>query len=243
MSTESFELRLDQSRSVRSVLATALRCYISRTAFFMTITATVVIPWALVIWLATGRGLLDQRSGSSGDALLSLAISSLIVGPLVSALHVNALTDIGLGERPRLVPVLRRGVLALPVVAAAQIVADLGSFVGFICLIIPGVVLSARWILVPQIAALEGCTWIDCLKQSWQRTRGLVLHILAVVLAVTIPLFILGRVLALLLPARTDPLTLTIDVLLEMISISIVALTQAVLYYDIQARQSATVSA
>jgi hypothetical protein len=243
MSTESFELRLDQSRSVRSVLATALRCYISRTAFFMTITATVVIPWALVIWLATGRGLLDQRSGSSGDALLSLAISSLIVGPLVSALHVNALTDIGLGERPRLVPVLRRGVLALPVVAAAQIVADLGSFVGFICLIIPGVVLSARWILVPQIAALEGRNWIDCLKQSWQRTRGLVLHILAVVLAVTIPLLILGRVLALLLPARTDPLTLIIDVVLEMISISIVALTQAVLYYDIQARQSATVSA
>jgi hypothetical protein len=243
MSTESFELRLDQSRSVRSVLATALRCYISRTAFFMTITATVVIPWALVIWLATGRGLLDQRSGSSGDALLSLAISSLIVGPLVSALHVNALTDIGLGERPRLVPVLRRGVLALPVVAAAQIVADLGSFVGFICLIIPGVVLSARWILVPQIAALEGRNWIDCLKQSWQRTRGLVLHILAVVLAVTVPLFILGRVLVLLLPARTDPLTLIIDVVLEMISISIVALTQAVLYYDIQARQSATVSA
>jgi hypothetical protein len=243
MSTESFELRLDQSRSVRSVLATALRCYISRTAFFMTITATVVIPWALVIWLATGRGLLDQRSGSSGDALLSLAISSLIVGPLVSALHVNALTDIGLGERPRLVPVLRRGVLALPVVAAAQIVADLGSFVGFICLIIPGVVLSARWILVPQIAALEGRNWIDCLKQSWQRTRGLVLHILAVVLAVTVPLFILGRVLVLLLPVRTDPLTLIIDVVLEMISISIVALTQAVLYYDIQARQSATVSA
>jgi hypothetical protein len=239
MSIGSLELRLDETRSVGSVVSTALRCYVARAAFFMTITATVVVPWALVIWLVTGRGLLDQRSGGSGDALLSLGISGLIVGPLVSALHVHALSDLGSGERPRLVPVLRRGILALPLVAAAQVAADLGSFAGVICLIIPGVILSARWILVPQIAAVERPNWIDCLRHSWRRTHGLVLHILGVVLAVTVPLFVINRVIALLVPDRTDALTLVVGVAVELISISIVALTQAVLYYDIQARQSA----
>jgi hypothetical protein len=237
MSTGSFELRLDHTRSVRSVLATALRCYLSRTAFFTTITATVVVPWALVIWLVTGRGLLDQRSGTSGAALLSLGIASLIVGPLVSALHVHALSDIGNGRRPRLLSVLRRGVLVLPLVAAAQVVADIGSFVGTICLIIPGVILWARWILVPQIAALERPNWIDCLKQSWGRTRGLVLHVLGVAFGVTIPLIVIFRVISLLTPNRTDALTLSVGVIWELITISIVALTQAVLYYDVQARQ------
>jgi hypothetical protein len=66
-----------------------------------------------------------------------------------------------------------------------------------------------------------------------------VLHILGVVLAVTIPLFVINRIIALLLPNRTDALTLVVGVVVELISISIVALTQAVLYYDIQARQSA----
>jgi hypothetical protein len=239
MSTGSFELHLDESRSVRSVVSTALRCYVSRAGFFMTITATVVVPWALVIWLVTGRGLLNQRSGGSGEALLSLGISSLIVGPLVSALHVHALTDLGGGQRPQLVSVLRRGIVALPLVAAAQVVADIGSCVGLVCLIIPGVILSARWILVAQIAAVERPNWIDCLRHSWQRTRGLVLHILGVVLAVTIPLFAIDRLITLLLPNRADALTLVVGVVVELISISIVALTQAVLYYDIQARQPA----
>lgn len=102
-------------------------------------------------------------------------------------------------------------------------------------------ILSARWILVPQIAAVEHPNWIDCLKLSWGRTRGQVLHILGVVLAVTIPLFLIDRVIALLMPNRTDALTLVVGVVVELISISIVALTQAVLYYDIQARQSGSV--
>jgi hypothetical protein len=135
-----------------------------------------------------------------------------------------------------LISAVRR--VALPLVAAAQVVADLGS-----CVWAHLPVHSRRdpvgpWTCVAQIAAVERLNWFDCLRQSWRRTRGLAFHIIAVVRAVTLPLIAIDRVVALLLPTRTNSVTLLIGVVWELISISVVPLTQAVLYSDIQARDA-----
>lgn len=71
-----------------------------------------------------------------------------MIGPLISALHVHAVREIRDGSRPRLASVAPQALAALPVVSAAVIISTLGTFLGYIALIVPGVLLSLRWSVV-----------------------------------------------------------------------------------------------
>ena len=85
----------------------------------------------------------------------SYSLDSFLIGPLISALHVRAVRDIRDGDRPRLASIAPRALAVLPVVSAAVIISTLGIFAGFIALIVPGILLSLRWSVVAQAAALE----------------------------------------------------------------------------------------
>jgi hypothetical protein len=58
----------------------------------------------------------------------------------------------------------------LPVVAAAEIVANVGIVAGTYALAIPGIILSVRWSVVAQTAAVEHEGWLPALRRSWRLT-------------------------------------------------------------------------
>ena len=114
--------------------------------------------------------------------VILLLVAFALVGPLVSALYVNALVAIGEGRGPSIADVARQGLRALPVVAAAQIVAGIGIGVGFVLFIVPGVILALRFAVVAQVAAIERTDWPGALRRSAVLTRGNYLRILALLL-------------------------------------------------------------
>jgi hypothetical protein len=88
---------------VGEVLAGVLRCYERYPALFIELTLAVVLPYALVVWLVSGRGLLGGGHRYASATLIVFLVETLIVTPLISALHMHALTVIS-QDRERRAP-------------------------------------------------------------------------------------------------------------------------------------------
>lgn len=230
---------LERPKSVGELIADAVRCYRLYPGLFAQITLAVVVPYALIVLLIDGRGLLSQGGGSASAALLVLVLDLLLVGPLISALHVNAVAEIGERRHPQVNAVLARGARVLPVVAAAQIVAAFGTGLGFILLIVPGVLLMARWAVVAQTAALEEVNWIGALRRSGELTAGSYLHVLGLLISVAVINIVIARIGTALAGSGSggSVVAVVLGIVFEMVTLSFAALSSAMLYFDLRARK------
>ena len=231
----------ERSRSVGEILAATVGLYRRFPLLFAVLAVAVIAPYKLIVLAITGHGPLWRGRQSTGTSWLLLLLETSLITPLVSALHVHAVDTIGQGRRPRLGPIALRGARALPVVVAAEIMANIGIALGFIALIIPGILLMLRWAVVAQAAALEHGSWLDALRSSRRLTRNRYGHVFGLLL-VTVAL---GFVLYLV--ARSVPLgnsahapSVVAGIALATVVASFSALTFAVLYFDLRARESET---
>lgn len=231
---------LERPKSIGELISDAVRCYRLYPVLFAQITLAVVVPYALIVLLIDGRGLLSQGSGNASTALLVLVLDLLLVGPMISALHVNAVVEIGEHRRPQVGAVLTRGARVLPVVAAAQVVAAIGTGLGFILLIIPGLLLMARWAVVAQTAALEDVNWITALRRSGELTAGSYLHVLGLLISVGVINVVIDQIGTALSGSRASVGAVVLGILFEMVTLSFSALSSAMLYFDLRARGRAS---
>ena len=197
----------------------------------------VVVPYELAVLALTHLPPLGARHESPGTAVTLGLLDVALISPMVSALYVSAVMTAGASERPRLANVAARGLTALPVVVAAQIIAAIGIAAGLFAFILPGIVLAVRWAVVAQVAAIERTDWMGALRRSLVLTRGNSLHVFMVIFfaaAVDLALAAAGS-------AVTESTTRAKDVVLGIavvtVARSFAALTTAVLYFDLVARQ------
>jgi hypothetical protein len=232
----AYQLALDQSRSVREILVATVRVYRRYPLLFAILALAVIAPYKLAVLAATGYGPLRSHENAGVSWLLLLADSALIT-PLVSALHVHAVVAIGEGQRPRLRAVALRGLQVLPVVAAADVITSLGIGLGFVALIIPGILLWLRWAVVAQAAALEHEGWLPAMRSSTRLTAGYYWHVLGLLLVTAVPLtgaFIGAR--AIPLGSTSGVASVTVGIAIDTAAASVYALTLALLYFDLRAR-------
>jgi hypothetical protein len=226
---------IKREHSVASIIAQALDLYQSYPLLFATLALAVVVPYEVAVLALTGTTTLSGAKGSAG-ILLSL-LDYVLVGPLISALHIHAVALISDGEKPRLGEVALRGLRVLPVVAAAVVASGLGIALGLLALIVPGILLSLRWAVVAQVASMEHEGWIPALDGSRQLTRGHYLHILGLGVIVTI---LTG---GLTLSARAIPTgagagSVALSIATHTLTASFSALVFAILYFDLRARRA-----
>ena len=174
----SAHVDLRRVKSATEVIGDALRCYGRYPALFAALTLAVVVPYGVIVLLIDRAGLLGVSRHGATAAIIVVLFNLLLVGPLISALHVHAVAEIGEGREPNLRQVFARGVRVLPVVAAAEIVAGIATGIGFLALIVPGLILLARWAVVAQAAAIERVDWSSARRRSAELTRGSYLHVL-----------------------------------------------------------------
>lgn len=154
------------------MLSTAFALYSRVPILFLTFAAIVVVPYELIVLAITGAGPLAQgHLGFFGSKGLLIA-DSFIVTPLISALHVHAVREIGAGGRPTFAATVRRSLPRLPVVAVAAGVSGVLIGIGTLAFLIPGLLVLMIWPVVAQAAALESGSWIDALRRSFDLTRG-----------------------------------------------------------------------
>jgi len=230
------QIDLAKQRSVGGILGATARLYRGYPLLFLILALAVMAPFELGVLAVTGYGPL-RRHESTGTSLLLLLLRTSLITPLIAALHMQAVIAIGDGRRPLLRAIAMGGLSVLPVVAAAEIAANIAIAVGFIALVIPGVLLSLRWAVVAQAAAVEGEGWLDALRSSQRLTSTHYGHVFGLS-------FLAGALAtAASLGARTIPLGSTAGVAsvaagiaVETAIASFAALTLALLYFDLRAR-------
>jgi hypothetical protein len=235
-----YSIDLSRRRSIWKILRSTLDLYRRYPLLFVSLAVGLIAAYELAVLLIAGYGPLAQHTHRSLQARIVLELLSFsLIGPLISALHVHAVISIGEGRMPRLIDVARRGLRVLLVVAAAaEIVANVGIVAGTYALAIPGIILSVRWSVVAQAAAVEHEGWLPALRRSWRLTSGSFWHIFGLILVTGL------LALGIILGARTIPvgnssgiISVTLGIAIDTVIASFLALTLAILYFDLLARE------
>jgi len=237
---DPYSIDLTRERSTWEILRSTLKLYSEYPWLFLTLAFAVMAPWDLGKLAITGVGPFGHahHEGFLERESIALLGATLIVA-LISALHVHAVVVVGEGRRPRLGSVTWSGVRVLPIVGAAAVIADAGTELGFFALLIPGIVLWIRLIVVAQAAAIEQAGVRPALRRSWQLTRPHQGHIFGLLLVVGV--LVVGvslGVFALTTGSGSSPGALALGIAVNTIVTSFTALTTALLYFDLRAREA-----
>ena len=235
--TQAQRIDLNTERPLGAILAAAASLYRAYPLLFAVLALAVMAPFELIVLAVTGYGPLRHGHEDATARVVVLLLRSALIGPLISALHVHAVVKIGEGERPRLAAVAARGLQVLPVVAAASIMSALGIGLGFLALVIPGILLALRWAVVGQAAALENGGWLEAIHSSARLTKGLYGHVLALLFTIGLVTLAVGLVGGAIDVGSTSGLaSVTLGIAIDTLVASFSALTLALLYFDLRAR-------
>lgn len=237
----SSAIDLGRERSALEILRTALAVYVRYPLLFAVLAIGVIAPYELARLAVTGVGPLGSATtGQEGTFLLFELVYYVLVGPLISALHVHAVIAIGEGKRPRIGPVALRGLSVLAVVCAAEIVAGILIGLGFIALIVPGIILSLRWSVVAQTAAVDHEGWMPALRRSAKLSAGNYWHIFRVLVAIGLLTFVIAAIVGALAGSGhgAGVASVVAGIVLYTLIASFAALTLAILYFDLCARDA-----
>jgi hypothetical protein len=225
-------------RPAHQLVVEAFGLYRRYPLIFPVLAAGVVVPYQVVVLVTTGTGPFARSSLDVRLGLLLTLIEWVLIGPLVSALHVHAVRETCEGRDPRLVPVAKLGLSVLPVVVAASIISGLGIALGFVAFFVPGIFLMLRWYVVAQAAAIERDGWLPALRHSHQLTKTHYGHIFVfsiyLALIVSVPTLLVGLGFE---HRSTTVASFAVGVIVQVFALSFGALATALLYFDLRARR------
>ena len=232
---------VNEPRPAHGLVIDAFHLYRRYPLLFLVLAAAVIVPYEVLILVVIEAGPFEQGSLDAVVGLWLTLADIALVTPLVSALHVHAVREARDGGDPKLAPIARQGLKVLPVVAAASIVSWLGILAGFIALIVPGVILTLRWFVVAQAAAIDDDGWLTALRRGADLTEGRYGHVFVFLLYVAViaaaPLYLVGLAFG---DDSTSAGSFIVAVLVTVVSYSFAALATALLYFDLRARLEVT---
>ncbi|HXQ00920.1 MAG TPA: hypothetical protein VN845_12765 [Solirubrobacteraceae bacterium] len=128
----------------------------------------------------------------------------------------------------------------LAVVAAAEIIAGILIALGFVALIIPGIILGLRWSVVAQTAAVDHEGWLPALRRSAKLAAGNYWHIFRVLITIGLLTFLISAIAATATGGgqSTSVAAVLVGIVVYTLIASFAALTLAVLYFDLRAREA-----
>jgi hypothetical protein len=178
-----------------------------------------------------------RREAVGGRQLASIALGTVIIPPLVTALLVVVVQGLARAQEPTVGAALRLAGPRLPAALGAVVLYSLGVALGFVALIVPGVWLSVRWYFGPQAAVVDGLGPADALRRSaevvqtrWWRTFG-------VLLAFGLLTGIFGAVIgAAIRSIDNGAIYTSAQVLLQAGLLSLTAIFGTLLFFDSRAR-------
>lgn len=153
----SSTLDLGRPRTLGELLDTTFGLQRRWFAVFFWVTAIVNVPVAIAIdgaWVGElHHG--QNAHGAPGAVVASFLLGRLVVPALVTALHVRIVQALAAGQEPSVAAAFRLLGSAAWLALAATALYILGTIVGFVLLIVPGVIVAVRWYFAPQVAVVD----------------------------------------------------------------------------------------
>ncbi|MBO0808916.1 MAG: hypothetical protein J2P32_11520, partial [Actinobacteria bacterium] len=176
------------------VLGEAWQLYKRYAAHFLVISFIIYVPTAIVV------GVLYRYAGYAGSGIawvIDLFATFLLQTALVKAVQDvrDGRVDMDLGQT------IKAALPYLLPVAAASILAAIGIVIGFILIIVPGLILLTFWsLIVPSIVIGEAGVF-ESFSRSWRTVRGYAWHVFGTYILVFLIWIAFRIVLALILLA------------------------------------------
>ena len=237
-------LDLTQPRTLGDLLGACFGLYRGYFRTFATIALVIVVPVELIVsGVGVGQLWLGYDPEPSLGILLAQGIAyGLVSAPLVTAMQITAVIEIGAGRAPSARASLRAGLDVFAPLLGAVLLFWLGLIGGFLLLIVPGIYLMVRWYFTPQAVVVDGRRGRGALARSGELVKGSWWRVFGIAivfgLIATLPLLIAGQLIAAAAEqADSGALLLAGTVLTDALAISLSALLGTLLYFDLRARR------
>jgi hypothetical protein len=175
------------------VLGEAWNYYRRFATHFLIIAFAIYLGAAIVVLLLSLAGAIGSFLG---------VIINLIAAFLVQAALVKAVQDVRDGQVDlNLGDTVRAALPFLGAVAIASILAGIGIAIGFVLIIVPGLVLLTFWSLIVPCIIIGGEGALGSFGKSWRTVRGYAWHVFGTYVLVFLILIVFDIVLGLILLA------------------------------------------
>jgi Uncharacterised protein family (UPF0259) len=196
--------------------------------------APVLLPASAVVFVITGIVTALLIAASSGLALVALLLS-LIATTLFTGMVVELVADVQDNRRDHTPAQLLRA--ATPVIGQlilVGIVAGIGIVIGFILIIVPGLILITIWSVAAPVVVLERPGVFASLGRSRELVRGNGWQVFGVIFVLFFLILIVSSGVELAADSAGTGAGLVARVVIGVLTGPISALAQAVLYFDLR---------
>ena len=196
--------------------------------------ASVLMPAAAVVFVVSGILSTLLVAASPGLAVVALIIS-LVAGTLFTGMIVELVADVRDGRRDASAGTLLRA--ATPVLGQLILVgfvAAVGIVIGFIFVIVPGLILITVWSVAAPVVVLERPPGLGALRRSRELVRGNGWRVFGVIFVLTILVSLVAGGVELAAESAGSGAGLAVRVVVSVLTAPISALAQAVLYFELR---------
>jgi hypothetical protein len=201
--------------------------------------APVLMPAAAAVFVFTGILSTLLTHASPGLRLIAVLIS-LVATTLFTGMVVELVSDIQDGRRDSSPGALLRAVTPVigPLIAVA-FAAAIGVLIGFILLVVPGLILLTLWSVAAPVVVLERPPGLQALRRSRELVSGNGWQVFGVLLVLDVLVVALAGVLDAGADSAGTAAGLVVTVVLGVLTAPFAALAAAVLYFELRARRGA----
>ena len=196
--------------------------------------APVLMPAAAVVFVFTGILSAVLLAAAPALALVSLLIS-LVATTLFTGMIVELVADVRDGRRDASVGQLLQAVMpVLGQLLVVALVAGLGVVVGFILIVVPGLILLTVWSVAAPVVVLERPPGLQALARSRELVRGNGWQVFGVIFVLGILVTIAAGAVELAAESAGTGVGIVVRVIVGVLTAPLAALAAAVLYLELR---------
>lgn len=196
--------------------------------------ASVLMPAAAVVFVFTGIISALLIVASPALALVAVIIS-LVATTLFTGMVVELVADVQDGRRDASVRQLLQAVTpVLGQLILVGIVAGIGIVIGFVLIIIPGLILITIWSVAAPVVVLEHPGVFAALKRSRELVRGSGWQVFGVILVLYIFVGVISFIIEGIAESAGSGAGIVVRVIVGVLTAPLASLAASVLYFDLR---------
>jgi hypothetical protein len=207
---------------------------ISRTFSIYVDQASVLLPAAAVVFVAIG--VISALLVVIAPVLAILAFVVILVGTtLFTGMVVELVADVQDGRRDATVgQLLSAATPVLGQLILVGILAGIGILIGFVLIIIPGLILITIWSVAAPVVVLERPGALKALGRSRELVRGNGWQVFGVIVVLVIGVGILAAIIEAIGDSGGTGVGIVVRVIVQILTAPLSALAASVLYFELR---------